>query len=73
MKVTVEANRCVASGHCVLAAPEVFDQNEDDGVVVLLGDEPSPAQHQAVREAADLCPAAIIGLTESEHASSTSH
>ena len=68
MKVTVEADRCVASGHCVLAAPGVFDQDEDDGVVILLDDEPGPAQHQAVREAANLCPAAIIRFTESEKA-----
>ena len=66
MKVTLDADRCVASGHCVLAAPEVFDQGEDDGVVILLDDAPGPAQHQAVREAANLCPAAIIQLTESE-------
>jgi ferredoxin len=50
----------------------VFDQDEDDGVVILLDDEPGPAQHQAVREAANLCPAAIIHFTESEKASATS-
>jgi ferredoxin len=26
-------------GHCVLAAPEVFDQRDDDGIVVLLMEE----------------------------------
>jgi ferredoxin len=66
MKVTVDADRCVASGHCVLAAPEVFDQGEGDGVVILLNDEPGPGQHPAVREAANLCPAAIIHLTGSD-------
>jgi ferredoxin len=66
MKVTVDADRCVASGHCVLAAPAVFDQGEGDGVVILLNDEPGPGQHQAVREAANLCPAAIIHLTGSD-------
>lgn len=72
MKVTVEADKCVASGHCVLAAPKVFDQNEDDGVVVVLTDEPDPDQYDAVREAAVLCPAAAIRLAESKESPTTS-
>jgi ferredoxin len=51
----------------------VFDQNEDDGVVIVLNDEPSPDQHDAVREAAILCPAAVIRLIEAEKLPSTSH
>ncbi|MFE3946199.1 ferredoxin, partial [Streptomyces sp. NPDC059118] len=35
MKVTVDQNKCVASGQCVLSAPDVFDQREEDGIVVL--------------------------------------
>lgn len=64
MKVSVEADKCVAAGHCVLAAAEVFDQNEDDGVVIVLDDEPDPEYHDAVRQAAQLCPAAVIRLDE---------
>jgi ferredoxin len=64
MKVSVEADKCVAAGHCVVAAPDVFDQNEDDGVVIVLDDEPGPEHHDAVRQAAQLCPAAAIRLIE---------
>jgi ferredoxin len=64
MKVSVETDRCVAAGHCVLAAAEVFEQNDDDGVVVLLEDEPGPEHHEAIRQAAILCPAAAIRLSE---------
>jgi hypothetical protein len=32
------------AGSCVLIAPEVFDQREDDGIVILLNAEPAP-QH----------------------------
>jgi ferredoxin len=64
MKVSVETDRCVAAGHCVLAAAEVFEQNEDDGVVVLLDAEPGPEHHEAIRQAAILCPAAAIHLSE---------
>jgi ferredoxin len=64
MKVSVEADKCVAAGHCVLTAADVFDQNEDDGVVIVLDDEPGPQHHDAVRQAAQLCPAAAIRLSE---------
>ncbi|MGW7410516.1 ferredoxin [Streptomyces sp. NPDC054833] len=60
MKITLEPERCVGAGHCVLSAPEVFDQNESDGVVVLLDTEPAAALADAVHEAADLCPARAI-------------
>ncbi|MEU6367473.1 ferredoxin [Streptomyces sp. NPDC046931] len=65
MKITLEAERCVGAGHCVLSAPEVFDQDETDGIVVLLDNGPDPALSDAVHEAADLCPARAI-LVEDE-------
>jgi ferredoxin len=65
MKVSVVTEKCVAAGQCVLLAPEVFDQREEDGVVVLLDDMPEPVHHDAVRESALVCPAAAIHLAES--------
>ncbi|MEV0145430.1 MULTISPECIES: ferredoxin [unclassified Nonomuraea] len=65
MKVTVDAPKCVAAGQCVMIAPEVFDQREEDGVVVLLEDAPAPELHDAVRESAMVCPAAAIHVVES--------
>ncbi|MBR7839553.1 ferredoxin [Actinospica durhamensis] len=62
--VTVDQDRCCASGQCVLVAPEVFDQREEDGIVVLLVAEPESGLLPRVREAATLCPAAAIVLEE---------
>ncbi|MFG2222888.1 ferredoxin [Streptomyces sp. NPDC048644] len=62
MKITIAADKCCAAGQCVLIAPEVFDQRDEDGVVVVLDDAPPAAQHDAVREAAAICPAAVIEL-----------
>ncbi|ACU97285.1 ferredoxin [Saccharomonospora viridis] len=63
MKITVEPDKCVASGQCVVAAEQVFDQ-DDDGIVVLLDAEP-PAEHAAdVRHAASVCPALAIHVEE---------
>ncbi|NUR89340.1 MAG: ferredoxin [Nonomuraea sp.] len=63
MKIVVDQDRCCGAGQCVLIAPEVFDQREDDGVVMLLESEPGEGLHAAVREAAAVCPAGAIRLT----------
>lgn len=60
MRVTVDQARCCGAGQCVLTAPEVFDQRDEDGIVVLLDAEPADEHHTAVREAAAVCPAAAI-------------
>ncbi|MFD9812206.1 MULTISPECIES: ferredoxin [Streptomyces] len=62
MKITLDADKCCAAGQCVLVAPEVFDQRDEDGVVVLLDDAPPAERHDAVREAAAFCPAGVIEL-----------
>jgi ferredoxin len=64
MKVTVDQDKCCGAGNCVLLAAEVFDQRENDGIVLLLDAEPPARLHDAVREAADVCPAAAISLSE---------
>ncbi|MGH8917907.1 MAG: ferredoxin [Acidimicrobiales bacterium] len=62
MKVVIDQDRCVGAGQCVLAAPEVFDQREEDGIVVLLQENPPAELHEQVREAAQICPALAIEL-----------
>ncbi|WP_238007006.1 ferredoxin [Dactylosporangium sp. AC04546] len=59
MKVSIESDRCIASGGCVFACPEVFDQ-DDDGIVVLLDPTPGEELRQQVMDAIDACPAAVI-------------
>ncbi|GAB3211200.1 ferredoxin [Marinactinospora thermotolerans] len=64
MRVTVDEDRCCGAGQCVLLAPEVFDQRDEDGIVVLLDAEPAPSLHAIVREAAEVCPGAAIAVSE---------
>jgi ferredoxin len=64
MKVTVEENICASSGNCVMNAPEVFDQRDEDGVVVLLNAHPSAEQAEGARRAAAACPALAIHIEE---------
>ncbi len=64
MKVEVDVATCVASGQCVLVASEVFDQRDEDGIVVLLDETPAPGLRNAVQEAVMVCPATAIRLVE---------
>jgi ferredoxin len=64
MKISVDDDKCCGSGNCVLIAPDVFDQRDEDGIVVLLDSAPTAHLHTAVREAADVCPAAAIHVDE---------
>lgn len=64
MKVTVDQDKCVSSGQCALNASDVFDQRDEDGVVVLLDDSPADEQQDNVRKAAAACPALAIDIEE---------
>jgi ferredoxin len=63
MRVSVDQDKCVGSGQCVLAAERVFDQRDEDGIVVLLDAEPAADLHDDVRQAAAVCPALAIELS----------
>lgn len=61
MRVIADRERCVGAGQCVLAAPEVFDQSEADGRVIV-----RPGTHSgnpAIPDAVDLCPARALSLS----------
>lgn len=64
MSVVVQTSACVGAGQCALVAPEVFDQ-DDDGIVLLLEENPQGADLDAATKAARLCPARAIALTAS--------
>jgi len=64
MKVTVDQDKCCGAGTCVLLAPDVFDQRDEDGIVVLLDETPAAEQHDIVREVAGVCPGVAISVIE---------
>ncbi|BBU21233.1 ferredoxin [Mycobacterium xenopi] len=64
MKVTVDQQKCASSGNCVMRAPEIFDQRDEDGVVVLLDPNPRAEQAENARDAAANCPALAIHIEE---------
>ncbi|SEE73808.1 Ferredoxin [Streptomyces sp. 3213] len=64
MKVVVDEEKCVAAGQCVAAATDVFDQRDEDGIVVLLDENPPAELADDVRNAAAVCPALAIRIEE---------
>lgn len=64
MHITIDETKCCGAGQCVLAAPDLFDQREDDGIVILLNAHPPVEQYAQAREAAAVCPAALIDVQE---------
>lgn len=64
MRIEVDQDTCVGSGQCVLTAPDVFDQRDDDAIVELLDPTPPAPQWQATRNAAAGCPAAAITVRD---------
>ena len=64
IRIYIDEKKCVGAGQCVMAAPAVFDQREEDGIVVLLHSQVDDAQAASVRKAAKLCPALAIRVVE---------
>lgn len=64
MEVTVDRDVCIAAGQCAMTAAEVFDQREEDGLVVLLQENPPAELAADVRLAMSLCPSRAITVRE---------
>ncbi|MFD4553895.1 ferredoxin [Streptomyces sp. NPDC058469] len=62
MQISIDFDKCCGAGQCVLAAPEVFDQRDEDGIVLLLDSDPPTEEYENVRQAAAVCPAAAIAV-----------
>jgi ferredoxin len=62
--VRIDQARCIGSGQCVLAAPDVFDQSDEDGTGFVLVPEPPADLLPGVRDAVDRCPAQVVTLEE---------
>ena len=58
--IEIDLDRCCGAGTCVLRAPEVFDQDDRDGTVVVLAEHPGDDLAESVARAAEECPAGAI-------------
>lgn len=64
MQVSIDQDLCCNSGQCVATVPEVFEQDDHDGLVRVRRTTLAPALHADVRLASVLCPGGAITVTE---------
>ncbi|WP_221330122.1 ferredoxin [Actinoplanes sp. L3-i22] len=65
MHLEANRDRCVGSGQCVLVDPDAFDQDDADGLVVLLRAQPhDDAGLARAREAVNVCPGRALSLAD---------
>jgi len=60
MTISVNRERCASSGNCAFAQPTVFDQDEQDGRVILLRESPSDISEMDLKDVENLCPGQAI-------------
>ncbi|SDE12129.1 ferredoxin [Glycomyces harbinensis] len=66
MRIAADRERCTSSGMCALTAPELFDQDDEDGRVVVLDDAPLGADTGDAAAAIELCPSGALTAVD-EH------
>ncbi|MFS0694428.1 ferredoxin [Streptomyces nitrosporeus] len=64
MHVRADQSICATSGQCTETLPEVFSEQDEDGVVVVHNPRPDRSLWQDVRDAARRCPVAAIILSD---------
>lgn len=64
MRIIADTGRCVGAGQCVLTDPAIFDQDENDGTVVVLVGQPEGEQVGHARQAVHVCPSQALSLAE---------
>lgn len=64
MKIKADREVCVGAGMCALTAADLFDQDDEDGRVVVLRAEPAAEQADAAREAVELCPSGALSVED---------
>jgi ferredoxin len=61
VRVQLERSKCEGYGNCVFAAPGIIDL-DDDGLAVLLVEEPPEERRGEVNEAVANCPSRAIAI-----------
>ncbi len=62
VRILADQDICCGSGVCAMRVPDVFDQDERTGIVVVLVPEPPPELHVAVRGAVTHCPSLALRI-----------
>jgi ferredoxin len=63
VKVQADRDICIQSGNCLMISGDLFDQ-DDDGIVVVLVDEVPEGEEDNAREAVKMCPSQALRVSE---------
>lgn len=63
MKVTVDEAKCMGHGQCELAAPSLFEI-DDEGIARVLIENPGESLREQAETAAKRCPEEAIRITD---------
>ncbi|TPG32398.1 ferredoxin [Mycolicibacterium hodleri] len=64
MRVLLDQTLCAAHGDCVVAAPKIFDLDDDDDFARVLDENPPEDSRAEVELAVRVCPVGAITLQE---------
>ena len=64
MKIEIDPDKCIGAGQCVLAAPDLFSQDETTGLAIAPGRIENPDLFDRARDAERACPARAIRIVE---------
>ena len=64
MKIEADRDVCIGAGMCVMAAEDLFDQDDVEGLVVVLAPEVPPGREAAAARAVASCPSGALRLID---------
>jgi ferredoxin len=64
VRIVADRDICFGAGMCVMTAPDLFDQDDELGQVLVLKERPGPSRREAAQRAAFLCPSGALSLEE---------
>lgn len=64
MKIEADREVCIGAGMCVMTAEEVFDQDDVEGLVVVLTPEVGPGHTAAAARAVAGCPSGALRFVD---------
>ena len=63
MRVTIDREKCRGAGQCVMAAPGVFD-HDDEGVAFAVKERPDDDEYDDVQSAVVSCPTGSVSIVD---------
>ncbi|MFI5528207.1 ferredoxin [Kitasatospora sp. NPDC051853] len=63
-RMVLDRDRCTGAGQCVRTDPGLFEQSEEDGLVLVLGTATDQERLASWRAATEVCPSRALRLEE---------